>query len=154
METTNHSEVRHEHSHKSNHYKKLVWMILFSFAAMYLLMYSMVDRGINILTNINQFYMAGLMTSVMIIIELIVMGKMYPQKKANALIIAAGIIATIGFYTGIRDQTFVNDKQFLKSMIPHHAAAILMVKKHNCMIQKLRLWAIVLSRHSSTKLIS
>lgn len=29
----------------------------------------------------------------------------------------------------IRQQTFITDKQFLKSMMPHHAAALLMCDK-------------------------
>lgn len=139
METTKHSEAHHDHSnhkgpgdhthHKGHHYRKLLWMTLISFGAMYLLMYSMVDRWANVIPNINQFYMAGLMTGSMIIIELAVMGKMYPNKKLNAALFAISIVLTIGFYVGIRQQSFVGDKQFLKSMIPHHAAAILMVEK-------------------------
>ena len=51
---------------------------------------------------------------------------MYPKKKENAVIITASVIAMILFWECIRQQIAIADKQFLKSMIPHHAGASLM----------------------------
>ena len=96
---------------------------------MYTLMYAMVDTFGNVYPNFNQFYMAGLMTAPMVLIELVVMRSMYKNKKANIVIIAASIVALGGFFLMIRQQTAIADIQFLKSMIPHHAAAILMCGK-------------------------
>ena len=110
-------------------YKKLALMVVLSFAAMYILMYAMVDKFSNVIPNVNQFYMAGLMAMPMMIIELIVMGSMYKKKKLNIILFASGSIALIVFYLCIHQQAGVGDKQFLKSMIPHHAAAILMVEQ-------------------------
>jgi uncharacterized protein (DUF305 family) len=93
---------------------------------MYALMYAMVDRFANVIPNINQFYMAGLMTMPMIIFEVVLMGSMYMNKKLNTVIIAIGTVALVAFFLFIRQQSFVSDRQFLKSMIPHHASAILM----------------------------
>lgn len=98
---------------------------------MYVLMYSMVDRFSNVIPNVNQFYMAGLMTMPMVIIELVLMGGMYMNKKANAVITAISAIGLILLFLFIRQQTAVSDKQFLKSMIPHHAGAILMCEGAN-----------------------
>jgi len=92
-------------------------------------MYSMADSFSNVYSNINQFYMAGLMTMPMIIIEMVVMSNMYINKKFNAVIISLSAVALIVFYSCIRVQAGVSDKQFLKGMIPHHAAAILMSEK-------------------------
>jgi len=126
-------ETQHQHpshkAHDNSMYRKLILMALLSFMAMYVLMYSMVDRFSNVVPNINQFYMATLMTLPMMIIELLVMDSMYLRKKLNMLIIAAGVVAMIISYLCIRQQAGVGDKQFLKSMVPHHAAAILMVEK-------------------------
>jgi uncharacterized protein (DUF305 family) len=125
-------EKKHEHStssHTGMMYKKLALMVVLSFAAMYILMYAMVDKFSNVIPNVNQFYMAGLMTMPMMIIELIVMGSMYKKKKLNIILFASGSIVLIVFFLCIRQQAGVGDKQFLKSMIPHHAAAILMVEK-------------------------
>lgn len=128
MEMQQHQQG-HTSASGSNHYKKFALMIVLSFIAMYILMYAMVDSFSNVVPNVNQFYMAGLMTMPMVIIELVVMGGMYMKKKLNAAIIATGFIALIGFFLCIRQQAAVGDKQFLKSMIPHHGAAILMVEK-------------------------
>jgi len=110
-------------------YKKLVLMIAASFISMYILMYAMVDKFSNVVPNVNQFFMAGLMTMPMLLIELIIMGGMYGNKKLNIILIISGLAAGIIFYACIREQTGVRDRQFLRSMIPHHAAAVLMVKK-------------------------
>jgi hypothetical protein len=101
-------------------------MAALSFVAMYILMYAMVDRFANVYPNVNQLYMAGLMTAPMILIELFVMQSMYMNKMLNIVIVSVSSILLIVFFLLIRYQTAVGDTQFLKSMIPHHAAAILM----------------------------
>ncbi len=112
-----------------NSYKKLLIMAVLSFISMYILMYAMVDKFANVIPNINQFYMAGLMAAPMVIIEIILMRDMYKNKNLNLIIMAASVIALIAFFVCIRQQAGVSDRQFLKSMIPHHAAAILMCQK-------------------------
>ena len=114
---------------KKMHYGRLLGMMVLSFISMYVLMYAMVDSFANVYPSFNQFYMAGLMTAPMLIIELALMGSMYPNKKMNALLMLAGVIALGLFWMLIRQQTAINDRQFLKSMIPHHAGAILMCKE-------------------------
>lgn len=126
-----HSKKSHHQASGNNHYKKLLLMTVLSFIAMYLLMYSMVDIFSNVIPNVNQFYMAGLMTMPMVIIELAIMGGMYKKKKLNLAIFVASSILLVCFFFGIRQQAAIGDKQFLKSMIPHHAAAILMAGKAN-----------------------
>lgn len=101
-------------------------MIVFSFISMYILMYAMVDTSANVINNLNQVYMAALMTAPMVAIELLVMQGMYPDKRRNALLIGASLVAAIAFFAFIQYQTAVGDIQFLRSMIPHHAGAITM----------------------------
>lgn len=112
-----------------NHYARLLIMSVLSFLAMYILMYAMVDSFSNVFSNFNQFYMAGLMASPMVLIELLLMGAMYPNKKWNALIGGASVIALTAFWLCIRQQTGISDKQFLRSMIPHHGGAVLMCEE-------------------------
>jgi hypothetical protein len=107
----------------------LLLMTVMSFIAMYVLMYAMVDVIRNAHPNLNQFYMAGLMAASMVIIEIIVMRDMYDNKKHNVMIGAAGIVAVIAFFLFIRTQTAISDRHFLRSMIPHHAGAILMCEQ-------------------------
>ena len=116
-------QTKHQNNHQMS-YKKFILMIILSFLAMYVLMYAMVDRLENVIPNINQFYMAGLMTAAMVVIEMLLMGKMYRNRKINMLIVLIGVVALAAFWFGIRKQTAVSDKEFVKSMIPHHAAAV------------------------------
>ena len=124
------NQMQHgETARQGGHYRRLLAMTVLSFLSMYALMYAMVNAFDNVYPNYNQFYMAGLMTAPMIIIELVLMGGMYPDKKRNGLIIAVSVIALIVFWVCIRQQTAISDRQFLKSMIPHHAGAILMCEQ-------------------------
>jgi DUF305 family protein family protein len=111
---------------KENHYRHLGVMAALSFLAMYLLMYAMVKSIGDVYMNFNQVYMAGLMTAPMIVIELFVMRAMYQSTRTNALISVASIVVGLVLFVFIRQQTGVSDQQFLRSMIPHHSAAILM----------------------------
>jgi uncharacterized protein (DUF305 family) len=116
-----------KHAHRGNsHYVLLLTMTVLSFVSMYILMYAMVDRAANVYGNLNQVYMAGLMTAPMVLIELAVMGAMYQNKKLNVAIMVAAAVLGLLFFAGIRQQAAIGDTQFLKSMIPHHAGALLM----------------------------
>jgi uncharacterized protein (DUF305 family) len=113
----------------NNQYGRLAVMTLLSFIAMFAFMYSMVDKFENVIPNLNQFYMAVTMAAPMVLIEVLVMWAMYQNRTLNLAIVAAASVATFAFFFMIREQTGVTDAQFLKSMIPHHAGAILMCEK-------------------------
>jgi uncharacterized protein (DUF305 family) len=107
---------------------------------MYVLMFAMVDRLANVIPNLNQAYMAGLMTAPMVIIELLVMRPMYERRGWSAAILAASAAALVLCWFAIRDQVAIADREFLKSMIPHHASAILMCEEarlRNAEVRKL-----------------
>ena len=112
-------------------YARLAAMTALSFISMYLLMYAMVNSLDNVFNSWNQFYMAGLMTAPMVVIELLLMGGMYPEKRFNIGIGVAAAVIGCMFFLMIRNQALVTDRQFLRSMIPHHAGAILMCEKAN-----------------------
>ena len=114
---------------RTNHYSRLLIMIVLHFIAMYILMYAMVNAFNNVFNNFNQVYMAALMTSSMILIELPLMSSMYKSRKFNAIILAVGVVLLIGSFMLIRRQGLIADRQFLRSMIPHHAGAILMCQQ-------------------------
>ncbi len=111
------------------HYWRLLIMTAASFVAMYLLMYAMVNALDNVYMNFNQIYMAGLMAAPMVLIELTVMRSMYRNKWLNTLVGGSAVIAAVLFLLFIRRQTAIGDRQFLRSMIPHHASAILMCQR-------------------------
>lgn len=62
----------------------------------------------------------------MVLIQLALMWSMYKDRRANTAIAVVSVIAFAVFWLGIRQQVAITDEQFLKSMIPHHAGAILM----------------------------
>ena len=121
-------------SHKGNAkhssmYKRFAIMAVVMFVAMYFIMYAMIDGTDNLILNLNNLYMALLMTSGMLLIELIIMRNMYTHKKINLFILIISMALGIFSWFGIRQQIGIGDEQFVKGMIPHHAAAILMSEK-------------------------
>jgi uncharacterized protein (DUF305 family) len=116
-------------SHASGHYRHLFFMLVMSFAAMFVLMYAMVNSFANVYGNVNQLYMAALMSAPMAIIEIAVMRAMYQDKRMNAVFLLGAMIVGVGSWMLIRQQAGVSDRQFLRSMIPHHASALLMCEK-------------------------
>jgi uncharacterized protein (DUF305 family) len=118
--------MEHPHTNHGHPYLRLLAMGALSFAAMYALMYAMVDAPENVYPHLNQLYMAGLMAAPMILIELVLMGPMYERKGLNAAIALLSVAALILFWVLIRAQGAISDRQFLRSMIPHHGGAVLM----------------------------
>jgi uncharacterized protein (DUF305 family) len=117
------------HASGDTHYGRLLLMIVLSFIAMFALMYGMVNSLANVYMNVNQFYMAGLMAAPMGIIELALMGAMYRDKRLNMIVAVGSVVALAVFWVLLRQRVAVSDTQFLRSMIPHHASAILMCEQ-------------------------
>jgi uncharacterized protein (DUF305 family) len=136
-------DAGNRHAHEGLHsgaYIRFAAMLILSFAAMYVLMYAMVDKFEDVYPNHNQAYMAALMTAPMAIIEILLMGSMYPHKRVNMAIVAGALILLAAAWFAIRYQAAIGDEQFAKSMIPHHSGAILMcggAKLHDAELQRL-----------------
>jgi uncharacterized protein (DUF305 family) len=118
-----------QHQARGGAYARLAIMAALSFGAMYVLMYAMVDRTAHIHPSLNQAYMAGLMTAPMVVFELLLMRMMYDRRAWNLAILAASVALGLGCFAGIRQQAGIGDREFLRSMIPHHSGAILMCGK-------------------------
>jgi uncharacterized protein (DUF305 family) len=123
--------ANHHSAHMSGKSMNLPFgiMLVLNFIAMYILMYAMADVFANVYSSFNQVYMAGLMTAPMAIMEVALMRGMYPNKVWNFAIAGAGLVLLIILWWAIRVQAAVGDAQFIRSMIPHHAGAILMCKE-------------------------
>lgn len=137
-------------SHRG-HYGRLTAMIVLSFIAMYILMYGMVNAFANVYMNVNQVYMAGLMAAPMGVIELALMRAMYRDRRLNAVVVAGSLLALAVFWLLLREQVAVSDRQFLRSMIPHHAGAILMCEQSPIQDAEIRGCARRLFRASSPR---
>lgn len=112
-------------------YKKLMLTLIISFFIMYLVMFLNITEFSHYYTSITRMYMAILMVAPMAVVMILMMGKMYPNKKMNAGIITASIAVFILTLAALRTQTPINDVQYMKAMIPHHSSAILTSKKAN-----------------------
>jgi uncharacterized protein (DUF305 family) len=110
-------------------YRKFIVMLLVSFFIMYFVMFLNMDKFSHYHTSITRIYMALLMVAPMAVVMMVMMGKMYPNKKINTGIVLAGIVVFIGVLAALRTQTPISDVQYMKAMIPHHSSAI-MVSKH------------------------
>lgn len=119
----------HEMKHMPMHWNRLLLMGGLHFALMFILMYAMVDRVENAIPNLNQAYMAAIMTSPMLLLEVWLMGSMYENKRALWAIVAGSLVVFLAAFTFIRQQSAIGDKEFLRSMISHHASALLMCKQ-------------------------
>lgn len=116
---------------KSMSYKTFGITMLISFFIMYIIMFLNIDKVAHYHTSLTRIYMALLMVAPMAIVMMLMMGKMYPNKKANTLIMMAGVVVFILVLIGLRTQTPIGDVQYMKAMIPHHSSAILVSQNAN-----------------------
>lgn len=112
-------------------YGKFTIMMIISFFIMYIVMFLNIDRISHYHTSTTRIYMAILMVAPMAAYMMLMMGKMYPNKKINTGIIVAAIVVFIVTLIGLRTQTPISDVQYMKAMIPHHSSAILVSKEAN-----------------------
>ncbi|WP_018480072.1 DUF305 domain-containing protein [Pontibacter roseus] len=116
---------------EKGNYMKFLSMLGVSFVIMYGVMYLNADKFDHVYLNLNRLYMALLMVAPMALVMLGFMSSMYKDKKLNSIIVAVGVVAFAGSLFMLRKQALVDDKQFLKSMIPHHSSAILVSQEAN-----------------------
>lgn len=100
-------------------------MIGVSTIIMYWLMFLNVFQLDHIWLSQTRIYMALIMGSVMAIVMLLFMWKMYENKKVNAAILAGSALVFALSLWLVRSQITVDDSSWMKAMIPHHSIAIL-----------------------------
>ncbi len=106
-------------------YKKFSLIMVISFIIMYTVMFLNVIEIKHYHTSITRIYMALLMVAPMAVVMMLMMGKMYPDKKINMGITISSIVIFIVTLIALRAQAPIGDVQYMKAMIPHHSSAIL-----------------------------
>ncbi len=106
-------------------YLRFAVMIAVSTAIMFALMYLNVFAADHIFFSQTRLFMALIMGSVMAVVMLAFMRRMYPNRIANAAIVALSVLTFAGSLYLVRSQATVGQIAWMKAMIPHHSIAIL-----------------------------
>ena len=121
-----------------HHYKMLALNLMVSLLIMYLVMFTMIWSFSEFFNNLNMLYMTLMMVTPMGVLMLLMMGSMYRNRRWNVVLYATfAVVFALSFYA-MRDQSLVGDRQFLRSMIPHHSGAVLMCRRASIEDQELR----------------
>ena len=100
-----------------HHYLMLGLNLLLSLIIMYVAMFAMIWTWGEFVQNINFFYMALVMWAPMAAVMLLTMRQMYPNKKLNGLLYLGFAAVFILSMIGIRQQSLVGDRQFLRFLV-------------------------------------
>ena len=112
-----------------HHYKMLAVNLLLSLLIMYFAMFAMIWAWSEFVQNINFFYMALVMWAPMAIVMMLTMKSMFTNARLNLVLYVAFAAVFVLSLAAIRAQGLVGDRQFLRSMIPHHSGALLMCNR-------------------------
>ncbi|CAG0952304.1 hypothetical protein GEOBC_00264 [Geobacteraceae bacterium] len=119
-----HAERKH-----GGHYARLAVELAVDFVVMYFVMYTMIATGRHLRLNLNNVYMTLMMVAPMAIIMMVAMRSMFPNRRVNLAAMAAAAAVFVASFVAMRTQAGIGDREFLRSMIPHHSGAILMCRE-------------------------
>ena len=106
-------------------YAKLLAMTAVSTVVMFGLMYLNTFRAEHVFFSETRSYMALVMGATMAVLMFAFMHSMYPNRSANAALVAGAVALFAGSLWLVRSQTIVDDVSYMRAMIPHHSIAIL-----------------------------
>ena len=106
-------------------YIKYFAMILTSSVLMYGIMYLNTYEWAHVYFSETRLYMTLLSTSVMAVVMLLFMLDMLNDKRMNAGIILGSILIFVISFFLMRNQTTIDDVDYMEQMIPHHSIALL-----------------------------
>lgn len=106
-------------------YTKFFAMIITSAILMYAVMYLNTYRLDHIFFSEMRLYMTILSTCVMAVIMLGFMLHMLKDKKINTAIVGISVLVFAFSFYFMRNQTTIDDVDYMEGMIPHHSIAIL-----------------------------
>lgn len=113
-----------EHKDMSMPWWRFAAMIATSTVIMFFLMYQLVYELDHALFSIKRLIASLVMGSVMTVVMLGFMWRMYKGMAARIAVLGVAVVAAIGLLAINRSQALVGDTAFMKSMIPHHSIAI------------------------------
>jgi membrane-associated HD superfamily phosphohydrolase len=126
---TSKSEMHSKHTRGM--YLRFGGMIATAMAAMFLLTYVNTYALDHVRWSETRFYMTFVMGAVMAVIMLGFMRGMYTNRVANVGIVAGSALVFILAIWLVRSQATVEDRSYMRAMIPHHSIAILTSERAN-----------------------
>ena len=108
------------------HYLMFAVNMVLSTVIMYLVMFEMIRGWGEFVQNVNFLYMALTMAMPMGALMLLMMRSMYADRRLNLVLYLVMAAIFVLSFAAVRSQALVGDRQFVRSMIPHHSGAILM----------------------------
>ena len=112
-------------------YAKFFGMIITSAILMYGVMYLNTYQLDHVFFSEMRLYMTILSTCVMAVVMLGFMLHMLKDKKINMAIVGVSVLVFIASFYLMRNQTTIDDVDYMQGMIPHHSIAILTSKRAN-----------------------
>lgn len=107
------------------HYRNFFGMIITSAILMYGIMYLNTYELSHVFFSEMRLYMTILSTCVMAVVMLGFMLGMLKDKKINMAIVGVSLVVFISSFYLMRNQTTIDDVDYMQGMIPHHSIAIL-----------------------------
>lgn len=115
-----------EASHERRMYGRFALMIATSTGVMFALTYTNAFSIQHVRWSEERFYMALLMVAAMALVMLAFMrSMMYRNGKLNLVVVATAVLLGGVALTLSRSQVLVDDRAYMRGMIPHHSIAIL-----------------------------
>ena len=109
----------------NKNYAKFLGMIVTAGILMYGIMYLNTYELDHVYFSEMRLYMTILSTCVMAVVMLFFMLQMLKNKKANISIVLISILIFSGSFFLMRNQTTIDEVDYMQGMIPHHSIAIL-----------------------------
>ncbi|MCD9625689.1 DUF305 domain-containing protein [Rhabdothermincola sp. EGI L10124] len=106
-------------------YLRFAAMIATSMVVMFVIMYLNTYEMAHVRWSETRFYMTFVMGAAMAVIMLSFMLGMYKSSKVNLAILIGAALVFAGSLWLVRSQTTVEDRSYMRAMIPHHSIAIL-----------------------------
>ena len=116
---------QHGHGTSGGRYGSFAAMILTSTVVMFGLMYLNTWALDHFFFSQTRMWMAMYMGGAMALIMLAFMAGMYRNRSANLIVVGVAVLAFVVGLFLVRSQATVDDKAWMKAMIPHHSIAIL-----------------------------
>jgi hypothetical protein len=106
-------------------YLRFGGMIATSTVVMFVLTYTNVFAVTHIHFSQERLYMAILMGAAMAIVMMAWMWKMHADPRINAAIIGGAVVVGVAAFLFSQTQALIDDRSYMRAMIPHHSIAIL-----------------------------